>query len=216
MIKPEIEKPIQQLWLKEDSEMIDLINDLENNALNVQKWKFWDEKNQEVLLFTELNKRLGGRLMDKDTHTILVANFKHLPKQMNDLAKDINTILRRFTANLKQKMNFIEQAKAYMDFIERDNQQVQHMRNKLKSEKEKSLALVDQLAFYKKEIQENAIASGTQGMFEELVALKEEMNVMKALIIDSNKKEIIEEETNKIIKKSETPKESVRDKYSQQ
>lgn len=117
--RPKVEKPRIQEWANDDDELSKLLTHLESKVLNTSNWEVFHPMKNKYIKFDEMLKSLQERKYPTLWDLESIKGFvMYLPEKMNIINKELFTVMKRFSLNLQERLNYIQSVDEYIDHLE--------------------------------------------------------------------------------------------------
>lgn len=137
MEKPILNKPTIQEWKNQEDVFARLLDNIEKNVFDVNKWEFNVPDLNEMINYKELMKKINSEKYIKPVWSDTMRTFfKHLPEEFIRMKKDLISAMKGFTATLQERMNYEKQLEEYCNAVENELDSVNAQLEDLQKERE--------------------------------------------------------------------------------
>lgn len=115
MERPIVSKPRMEEWKNDDVQISKLLQHIDSEVLNVDKWKFRLEHLNEHVTFDDILKNTQGNFIDEEWSHCMRTTFMALPSKLDTVKSELNVIFKRFILNLEERIKYIQTLDEHID-----------------------------------------------------------------------------------------------------
>lgn len=118
MDRPIVQRPRKQEWQNDDEQIATLLDHIEKKVLNVDDWKFRVPHLNKEIRYAEVLENTRQKYPELEWIDVMKNFFIYVPDKFRLIKEDLWTVFKRFTLNLQERLNYIEQMEQYADYLE--------------------------------------------------------------------------------------------------
>lgn len=134
MQRPKLDKPRLEEWHNDDEQLANLMDFIDKKVLNISTWEFRIAHLNKHVPYDEVLKNIQERYPAFEWIEALKDSYIFLPNKFRMIKEDLFSVMRRFTLNLQERLNYIEAIEKYADELEQEVEKLHSQVDALKQQ----------------------------------------------------------------------------------